>query len=351
MNWKRLALIVVGIAAVAGTFIFFLPSLASYADVWDVVQTLSWPWIIALLAATALNIATFAPPWMIVLPGLRFWPALEVTQASTALSIVLPGGTAAGIAGSYGILRSWGFEGRSVARAITVVSLWNQFCNLLWPILAVFLLTAFGQQAAFLATAAFIGVAVLGILIAGFTVVMASDSLAYDLGEVAARVANWFLRKVRRGPVAWGGPSFERFRDETGDLLHRRWLALTATSLAGHLTVFGVLLVSLRALDVPASQVTFSEAFAAWAFVRLIGTIPITPGDVGIVEFGLTTALIAFGGNNAGVVAAVLVYRFLTIVPTLLLGLVTAATWRRHRRRSGVSPDVDEEAAGESPAL
>ena len=115
--------------------------------------------------------------------------------------------------------------------------------------------------------------------------------------------------------------------------------------------MFGVLLVSLRALDVPASQVTFEEAFAAWAFVRLLSTIPITPGDVGIVEFGLTSALIAFGGNNTGVVAAVLVYRFLTIVPTLLLGLVTAATWRRQRRGVGESPGADEDAVGESPAL
>src|SRR4051812_24592442 len=130
---------------------------------------------------------------MVCLPGLRFWPALEVTQASTALSIVLPAGTAAGIAGSYGILRSWGFEGRAVARSITLVSLWNQFCNLLFPILAVFLLTAFGEQAAFLATAAFIGVAVLGVLIAGFVAVMVSDSLAYSIGELAARVASWFL--------------------------------------------------------------------------------------------------------------------------------------------------------------
>ena len=114
--------------------------------------------------------------------GTALLAGAQVTQASTALSIVLPAGTAAGIAGSYGILRSWGFGARPVARGITLVSLWNQFCNLLWPILAVFLLTAFGQQAAFLATAAFIGVAVLGVLIAGFTVVMVSNSLAYDLG-------------------------------------------------------------------------------------------------------------------------------------------------------------------------
>jgi uncharacterized protein (TIRG00374 family) len=77
--------------------------------------------------------------------------------------------------------------------------------------------------------------------------------------------------------------------------------------------------------------VSVIEAFAAWALVRLLGSIPITPGGLGIVELGLTTALVGFGGGNAQVVTAVLVYRFLTIVPTLLLGLAAGATWKRHR--------------------
>jgi uncharacterized membrane protein YbhN (UPF0104 family) len=64
----------------------------------------------------------------------------------------------------------------------------------------------------------------------------------------------------------------------------------------------------------------------------LLGTIPITPGGIGIIELGLTGTLVGFGGNNAGVVAAVLVYRFLTMVPTLVLGLLTAFTWRRGSR-------------------
>jgi uncharacterized membrane protein YbhN (UPF0104 family) len=34
-------------------------------------------------------------------------------------------------------------------------------------------------------------------------------------------------------------------------------------------------------------------------------------------------------------VAAVLVYRFLTIVPTLLLGLISAATWKHYHPRKG----------------
>jgi putative heme transporter len=292
---------------------------------------MSWQWVVVLLAATAVNVVTFAPPWMVALPGLRFLPALELTQASTALSIVVPAGLAAGVAGSFGILRSWGFATRDITRAITLTGLWNQFLNLSYPIVAVFLLTVTGSQTALLATAAFIGVAILGIVVAGFVLVLATDGLAFGIGEVAARLANWALGKIRRGPVKWTGASFERFRDSAGELLRTRWHALTIASLCGSLSVFAVLIASLRALDVPSTEVTVVEAFAAWAFVRLLGTIPITPGSIGVVELGLTSALVGFGGNNAGVVASVLVYRFLTVVPTIFLGLITALTWRRHR--------------------
>jgi putative heme transporter len=328
---RRIALGAVSLGLVVATFVYFLPTIASYGEVWSVVKQLSWPWIGALLVATAINLATFAPPWQITLPRLRYIQATELTQATTALSTVVPGGAAAGMAGAFVILGRWGFAARSVTRAVTLTGLWNQFLNLSFPIVAVFLLTISGQQTALLATAAFVGVAVLGIVLAGFVLVLVSDRLATDVGEVAARFANWALAKVRRGPVSWGGPSFERFRSDAGDLLERRWHVLTVASLANSLSVFLVLVVSLRALDVPASQVSLVEAFAAWAFVRIIASVPITPGGIGIVELGLTGALVGFGGNNAAVVAAVLVYRFLTVVPTLVLGLVTAGTWRRHR--------------------
>ena len=65
------------------------------------------------------------------------------------------------------------------------------------------------------------------------------------------------------------------------------------------------------------------------SLVRLLGSLPITPGGIGVVEVGLTTALVGFGGDNAEVVAAVLLYRFLSIVPTLLLGLAAGVIWRR----------------------
>ena len=122
-----------------------------------------------------------------------------------------------------------------------------------------------------------------------------------------------------------------RFRGETVHLLSRRWHVITLAAFVGHLTVFGVLLVCLRATGVPSSEVTWVEAMAAWGLVRLLTAVPITPGGVGIVELGLSSALVGFGAGNAEAVAAVLLYRVLTVVPTLVLGAALGLTWRRHR--------------------
>jgi putative heme transporter len=329
-SWRRILLMAVSVVFVAATFFYFLPQIADYRDVWGVLEDLTWPWVLALLGATVINVVTFAPPWMVVLPGLRFRSALVLTQVSTALSIVAPAGAAVGIAGSYGILRSWGFAPRQIGRAVTLVSLWNQFANLSYPIIAVFLLTATGGDSALLATAAFIGVAVLGVAVAALALVLASDSTATVIGEMTARLVNWVRGKFRRrGPVLWGGESFERFRRDAVDLLRRRWHLLTLSSYAGTLAVFLVLLLSLRACGVPGSEVSVVEAFAAWSLARLLGSIPITPGGIGVVELGLTGALLGFGGSNAGVVAAVLLYRFLTMMPTVALGLVASTMVRR----------------------
>jgi putative heme transporter len=331
---KRYVLAAGGVAVIVATFAFILPQVANYADVWDVITTLSWPWILALAAATVLNIVTFAPPWMVALPGLGFRSALAVTQASTALANVVPGGIAVGMAGSYAMLAGWGFGATEIGRAVTLTGLWNQFANLLYPIVALFLLTASGESTPLLATAAFIGVAILGVVLGGFVLVLASDRTAIAIGDIAARIANAVLRRFRRGPVDWNGQNFDRFRVSAADLLKRRWHMLTFWALFGSLTVFLLLLVSLRALDVSAAQVSLAEAFAAWALIRIIGTIPITPGGIGVVELGLTASLISFGGNETRVVAAVLVFRFLSLVPTLILGLIYALTWRHHRPAS-----------------
>ena len=319
-------------AVIVGTYVFVLPQFADYGEVWAQVRALSWEWIVALLATVVLNLATFAPPWMAALPGLGFWSAQTVTQASTASTYLAPGGPAVGIGISAAMLFAWGFHADEVALAVTLTGIWNQLAILGFPTLALALVTLTGGDRAALQTIATIGLVVFVVIAGGFGLALSSGGMARRVGELAARTVNWVLRIVRRGPVAWGGESLARFRARAIGLLRRRWHVLTLATLAGQLSVFLVLLVSLRALGVGPGEVSLVEAFAGWSLARVLGSIPITPGGLGLVELGLTTVLAGFGGNHAGVVAAVLVYRFLTIVPTLALGAAAAATWRRHRR-------------------
>ena len=319
----------IGIAVVAATFVFVLPKIANYGEVWSVVKQLSWLQIAALVAATLLNLVTFAPPWMIALPGLGFRRAFVLTQASTASTYIAPGGAAVGVGLAFAILRSWRFSAGSVGLATALTGIWNQLALLGFPAVALALLTLKQEQNALLQSVALIGLVVSVVAIAAFTGALATPKLAHFIGQETIRLVNWVIGIFGRGPVGWTADSFVRFRNRAVGLLRHRWIALTLATLAGQLSVFVLFLVSLRVLGVSAGEVGGVEAFAAWSLTRLLGSLPITPGGLGVVEVGLTTALVGFGGANAEVVAAVLVYRFLSIVPTLVLGLIAGAMWRR----------------------
>ncbi len=330
-TWRYGLGIGVGIAVVVATFAFVLPKIADYRDVWSVVDDLSWKETAVLVGVTLLNLATFAPPWMAALPGLHFRQAFVVTQASTASTYIAPAGVAVGMALSFAMLRAWGFAGSAVGLAVAVTGIWNQLAMLAFPTIALVLLTLTGDAHAALDTVAYLGLAIFVVVIAAFAAGLSTPTLARGIGDLVATIASWARRLIRKGPVTWDGESFVRFRQSTNELLKNRWHVLTLTTLAGHFTVFLVLLTALRVLDVTGSEVSAAEAFAAWSLVRLLGSIPITPGGLGVVELGLTTALVGFGGDQVEVVAAVLVYRFLTIVPTLVIGLLVGVTWKRYR--------------------
>ena len=329
------------LAVVVAVFVFVLPQFASYRDVVDVVRELGWQDWLLLAGAVILNLATFPPPWMAALPGLGFREAMAMTQASTALSIVSPAGAAVGMAASYSMLRSWKFGAAAVALAVAIAGIWNQLLNLAFPVVALALLTAQDQDQPALRTAALIGLAVFVVAVISFTLVLSHAERAWRIGDLAARLANRALRLVRRGPVEWGGASFARFRSQALGLLRRRWHVITIATLAGHITVFVLLVVCLRVTGVSNSEVSTTEAFAAWALIRILGALPLTPAGVGIVEVGLTGALVAFGASSAEAVAATLLYRALTVFPTLALGLLAAATWRTHHPGESIGSSSD----------
>ena len=102
-----------------------------------------------------------------------------------------------------------------------------------------------------------------------------------------------------------------------------------------------LLLVCLHAVGVSDSQLSWSEAFVVFTFARLVTAIPITPGGLGLVEVTLITGMSAAGGPRAEVAAAVLLFRALSFVLPIPLGVLTYVFWRRNtswRRAPGAAP-------------
>ena len=248
---RRFGPAVVGIAAILLVFLVLLPRIANYSDVWDVVTGLSNEALVALAVATAINVATYGPPWMAALPGLNYRQSMVLTQTSTAISIAVPGGDAVGLAASYAMLRSWRYRSNAIAVAVVVTGAWNQIVNVTLPMLALALLLLTGGSSTLLLTAGLIGMGVIVFLATALVLAFRSEQQAQVWGDRAQRAANWALRLVRRKPRSGWGAAMARFRGETVHLLARRWHVITLAAFAGHLTVFGVLLVCLRATGVP----------------------------------------------------------------------------------------------------
>jgi uncharacterized membrane protein YbhN (UPF0104 family) len=266
---------------------------------------------------------------MSVTPGLGFWRAMVMTQSTTAVTNTVPGGSAIGIGMTYAMLGSWGYSRSRTTVAVLVSGVWNSFAKLALPILALALVALQGNASGARVTAALLGIAGLAGAIVVFALMLRSEDLARRFGILAGRVASRLLRIFRRPPVHGWELATVKFRARTLDLLEHGWVPITAATLVSHLSLYLVLLVTLRAVGVSDAEVGWAEVLAVFAFARLATAIPITPGGAGLVEAVLIAGLTAAGGEREQVTAAVLVYRALTWALPILVGVGCYLWWRR----------------------
>jgi uncharacterized protein (TIRG00374 family) len=212
----------------------------------------------------------------------------------------------------------------------TLVSgIWNVFARLGLPILALVILATASRPGAGLIAAAAAGLALLAALAAGLGLLMRSESFAVRAGRVLQVVLVAACRVARR-PASFDVPgSLLGFRDRAGALIAARGWRITVATAASNLTLWLVLLACLRGIGLSQAQVPWQTSLAAFAFVRLLTVLPITPGGLGITELGLIATLAGAGHHDAvQVTAAVLLYRAVTYLPPIPLGVIACLTWQ-----------------------
>src|SRR6185437_6390868 len=168
--------------------------------------------------------------------------------------------------------------------------------------------------------------ALLTAMTAGLGLLLHSEPFVLRAGRALQRALVVVCRLARRPPPAGAAGWLPGFRDRAAALLAARRWQITAAMAVGNLTLWLVLLACLRGTGLSQAQVPWQTSLAAFAFVRLLTILPLTPGGVGITELGLVGVLAAGAGHrvSAQVAAAVLLYRAVTYLPPIPLG---AAAW------------------------
>ncbi len=341
---KRLVMTVFTIAIVALVFSYILPKFASYKDVFKAMGELSVLQLAVLLVVALLNLACAWSMNQASLPGMRNWQAAQLTLSQNLISSTLPLGGAWSIGLGYAIIHSYGFGVAQYSLMLGVSGIWNTFAKLALPVVAVLMLVIVGgEQTGGTIILALIGAGTLLGALAVFGLVLWKRSMAFRLGDLAGRAASRLMRVFHRGPFTTWGEALARFRDQTVHVARKRWFALSVIAVLYQLSTFWVFLLALRFSGVPATgdnSVSWVVAFGVFAFVRLISAIPITPGAVGIAEASYTSLLIAAGGSRAEVVAGVLLFRGLTWLMPIPLGIPAYVAWlvKQRKKNRAVAP-------------
>ena len=329
--WRRLIGPAFSLVLVGAVFFWFLPQFTSIADVWSSIQAMSPLQIGILVLAAVWNLATYQFVMVTTTPGMTLRQAIVSTETTTAVANTVIGGAAIALGLTYTMNSSWGFSRSRTSVSLLTSGLWNNFVKLGLPVVALALLALSAPPTPGRVLAGLLGVAGLIAAVIALWLVLRSRESAARVGRGLARAVSALLALVHRSPVMGWDLATTKFRDRTVLLLRARWFWLTLATLLSHLSLFLVLLLALRFTGVGAAQVGWTEALAVFAFARLLTAIPFTPGGLGVIEVALITGLAAAGGARADVAAAVLIFRALTYVLPIPLGVITYVVWRRNR--------------------
>lgn len=323
------------VAVIIAVFAFIFPRIASYGAAWRVVSSMTPGWIATLAGVTVFNL--LVNWWMITtcLPGLGMRRAAAMNLSSTAVANTVPAGGAIALGVSWNMASAWGFSGEQFTLYTLVSGLWSQFAKFGTPAVALIALSAVGSANRSLVLATILGTAVFLAALAALIAALHSDGFMAALGRAAQRYMDWLAGLFhRRGPrhVERG---FLDFKHRAAHLLSTRGWLISVATLTSDLGGWLVQLACLRACGVTTAEVSWQKSFAGYALIRLLTTIPITPGGLGITEVGLTAYLASGLGTAATdrIAAAILLARALTFIVPIPLGAVNFTVWKWLRRK------------------
>ena len=319
----------ISIVAVVAVFAGVLPKLGSYDQAWSAITTMSVPALLAVVLMAAVALLAAALPHLAALPGLSFGTAFVQAQTAGAISSTVPAGGAFAVGVTFKICTAAGLRAAAISTAVVTTGVVDQAVKLALPIVAVVLVTLTGE-APKVGVGLIIGAVVLlvAMAVAGW-LLLRRRTTARAFGRWLQQLWNWARRRITRLPDLDITAALEQFRDQTVGLLRQRGGRVFGAVLTNQLAGFFLFFVVLLAVGGKSADVSVAAIFCSFTVARLAGLIPITPGGLGTVDLALTSMLTAFGVHGDAALAANLVWRAASTLPTILVGAGSYFLWRR----------------------
>ena len=327
--------LLIQVAAIAAVAYFFIHERDLFTGFGATLSSLIWSWVLLGFLAELASVPPLAEQQRILLreAGVesdRFQMNL-VTVASNAISLSVPAGVA--VAEGYSFIRYRRFGANPATAA------WGELAS---------------GAIAFSALAA---VALVGALIAGGGAEPVLLPLLgfVLLGSVGAAILFKYPLLLVRGLVfldahagRLGGLLARltaRFTDSARSLVHVRpswqtWGINWGLSLANWLLDVVCLAFCFKAVG---AKIPWGAVLLAFAGSKVVTSVGITPGGLGLVEGGMVATFVAYGVPGADAGAAVLVYRALTLIGLVGIGwgVVAILAVTSHRDDARQATEVD----------
>jgi uncharacterized membrane protein YbhN (UPF0104 family) len=290
----------------------------TWPDVEDVLADVS-PWRLGLLTAVWLaGLGVYSFVLSAAMPGLGIRRGLLLNLTGSAVANVVPLGGAVATGLNWRMTRMWGHSNDAFAAFCLLTNALDIVSKLLFPLVAAGVLVAVSAPVPDTVW----GVVGLCALLLVLLLVL-ERSVVRRSGSGPVTAMGWWHRWLRLGADCGA---------RTEDLLVRGWRQLVPAS-AGYLAAQVLLLVlSLHAVGL---HLGFSTLLMAAAIERLGTVVAITPGGTGVAEIGTIAWLVATGLDPAAVVAGVLLYRAILVIPEIPVGGALLGGWVWLRRPGG----------------
>ncbi|MEO7070978.1 MAG: lysylphosphatidylglycerol synthase transmembrane domain-containing protein [Nostocoides sp.] len=324
---RRTIGILVGLGLAIGLLVWGLPFFAktSWTDVWHVVQHIPFSHAVGYQALMVVGLYCYTFTITGAMPGLSHPRALILNVCGSSVGNLLPGGGAAGLAATYTICRSWGFDARRVSTMAIVTGVWNVLSRIALPVIAIFALyignTGLPAALTDLAFAALVsGLGLLGVFVA----ILASERAATVIGRLLDRLLAPILKRRKRTRSTSIDVLVRELRHQINDTVGAHWFSLTA-GLVGFFGVYYLLFV-LIARDTGVT-LPLGKLFAVYAIGRLLTAVGITPGGIGVTEATTATVLVGWGAMPSAATATVLLFTVFTHLMEVPLGGLGWLAW------------------------